>query len=138
MTTIDWDTLRRAAAEATVNSYAPYSHLFVGAAILLDDGTIVTGCNVENASYGLGVCAEVTTIGRYRMDGHIGKKILAVAATDQYHRQLTPCGRCRQILMEHAGPDALVDGASGPRPMRELLPDWFGPDDLANLPPASS
>lgn len=130
MTIVDWDALRRAAAEATERSYAPYSELRVGAAMALDDGTIVTGCNVENASYGLGVCAEVTAVGRYRMDDHVGKQIVAVAATDQYHRKLTPCGRCRQILMEHAGPDALIDGVRGPRPLRELLPDWFGPDDL--------
>jgi cytidine deaminase len=127
---IDWDALRAAASAATAFSYAPYSKLQVGAAMLLDDGVVVSGCNVENASHGLGACAEVGMIGRFRVEGHAGKRVLAVAATDQFQRRLTPCGRCRQILMEHAGPDCLVDGEHGIRPMRELLPDWFGPDDL--------
>jgi cytidine deaminase len=125
---IDWDALRLAARAATKHSYAPYSNLQVGVAALLADGRIITGCNVENASFGLTFCAEITMIGRLRMEGV--SPLVAVAAADQFDRQLTPCGRCRQILMEHGGPDLLVDGPSGPRPMRELLPEWFGPEKL--------
>jgi cytidine deaminase len=127
---IDWDALRAAAIEATEHSYVPYSRLQVGAAALLDDGTIISGCNIENASIGLTFCAEITLIGRMHMDGYGRGRMVAIAATDQFHRRLTPCGRCRQILMEQGGPDLLVDGTPDPRPMRELLPDWFGPDDL--------
>ncbi len=127
---IDWDSLRVAAAEATTHSYVPYSRLQVGAAALLDDGTIISGCNVENASIGLTFCAEITLIGRMHMAGYGRGRMVALAATDQFHHRLTPCGRCRQILMEQGGPDLLVDGTPNPRPMRELLPDWFGPDDL--------
>jgi cytidine deaminase len=127
---IDWDVLRAAAVAATEHSYVPYSRLQVGAAALLDDGTIIAGCNVENASIGLTFCAEITLIGRMHMDGYGRGRMVAIAASDQFHRRLTPCGRCRQILMEQGGPDLLVDGSPHPRPMRELLPDWFGPDDL--------
>jgi cytidine deaminase len=130
MTSIEWDALRAAAKEATAFSYVPYSRLQVGAAVLLDDGTIINGCNVENASIGLTFCAEITMIGKMHMAGYGRGHMIAVAATDQYARRLTPCGRCRQLLMEHGGPDLLVDGDPAPRPMRELLPDWFGPEDL--------
>lgn len=125
---IDWDELYRQACEATSHSYAPYSKLHVGAAALLDDGRILQGCNVENASYGLGFCAEVTLVGQMHMTG--GGRLVALCAVSGAGEVLTPCGRCRQILMENGGPDMLVQGAHGPRPMRELLPDWFGPEDL--------
>ena len=130
---IDWDALRAAASEASTHAYAPYSGLHVGAAMLFEDGTIISSCNVENASYGLGACAEVTLVGRIHMLGLFGHKVLAVACTDQFDRHLTPCGRCRQVLMEHAGPAALIDGENGPRPLGELLPDFFGPGDLAEV-----
>jgi cytidine deaminase len=127
---IDWDAIRASATEATTHSYVPYSRLQVGAAAQMDDGTIISGCNVENASIGLTFCAEVTLIGRMHMAGYGRHRMVAVAATDQFDRRLTPCGRCRQLLMEQGGPDLLVDGSPEPRPMRELLPDWFGPEDL--------
>jgi cytidine deaminase len=127
---INWEALRASATEATKFSYVPYSHLQVGAAALMDDGTIINGCNVENASIGLTFCAEITLIGKMHMAGYGRHRMVAIAATDQYARRLTPCGRCRQILMEHGGPDLLVDALPEARPMRELLPDWFGPEDL--------
>jgi cytidine deaminase len=130
---VDWDALRASASAATEFSYVPYSDLQVGAAVLLDDGAIINGCNVENASIGLTFCAEVTMLGKMHMAGYGIHHMVAVAATDQYGRRLTPCGRCRQLLMENGGPDLLVDGEVGPRPMRELLPDWFGPE---HLPPS--
>jgi cytidine deaminase len=108
----------------------PYSRLQVGAAVLMDDGVIISGCNVENASVGLTFCAEITMLGSMHMAGYGRGRMVAVAATDQYNRRLTPCGRCRQLLMENGGPDLFVDAAPAPRPMRELLPDWFGPEDL--------
>ncbi len=130
MSIIDWDAVRASAAAATAFSYVPYSRLQVGAAALMDDGTIINGCNVENASIGLTFCAEITMIGNMHMAGYGRGRMVAVAATDQFKRRLTPCGRCRQLLMEQGGPDLLIDGSPGPRPMRELLPDWFGPEDL--------
>lgn len=129
-TPIDWDALRASAKAATAFSYVPYSHLHVGAAALMDDGTIINGCNVENASYGLAFCAEVTMLGKMHMAGYGRGRMIAVAATDQFDHRLTPCGRCRQLLMENGGPDLLIDATPEARPMRELLPDWFGPEDL--------
>ncbi len=127
---IDWEPIRAAAKAATAFSYVPYSRLQVGAAVLMDDGVIITGCNVENASIGLTFCAEITLLGSMHMAGYGRGHMVAFAATDQYDRRLTPCGRCRQLLMENGGPDLIVDAAPNPRPMRELLPDWFGPEDL--------
>jgi cytidine deaminase len=89
---------------------------------------MVIGCNVENASIGLTLCAECAMLGQMFLTG--GGRLVAVVAVDGAGSVLTPCGRCRQLLMEHGGPDLLVQGVRGPRPMRELLPDWFGPEDL--------
>jgi cytidine deaminase len=125
---IDWDRLRAAAVGAAEHAYAPYSGLAVGAAAVCDDGRVVTGCNVENASYGLGVCAEVTMAGQLRLSG--GGRLVAVACRSGAGAVLTPCGRCRQVLYELGGPDCLVDTSSGARSVAELLPDAFGPTDL--------
>jgi cytidine deaminase len=124
----DWPTLRDAAVAASRSAYAPYSRLSVGAAALCDDGRVVAGCNVENASYGLGVCAEVTMAGQLRLSG--GGRLVAVACRSGTGELLMPCGRCRQVLYEFGGPDCLVDTPLGPRPMRDVLPDAFGPEDL--------
>jgi len=110
------------------HAYAPYSGLSVGAAALCDDGRMVTGCNVENASYGLGLCAETTMAGQLRLTG--GGRFVAVACRSGTGELLMPCGRCRQVLYELGGPDCLVDTPSGVRPMSEVLPDAFGPGDL--------
>jgi cytidine deaminase len=124
----NWDALREAAVAAAGSAYAPYSHLQVGAAAVCDDGRVVTGCNVENASYGLGLCAECTMAGQLRLTG--GGRFVAVACRSGAGELLMPCGRCRQILYEFGGPDCLVDTPRGILPMREVLPDAFGPADL--------
>ncbi|GGM59547.1 cytidine deaminase [Longimycelium tulufanense] len=126
--TVDWEALRSAAAEAADHAYSPYSGLRVGAAGLADDGRLVAGCNIENASYGMALCAECTMVGQLRMTG--GGRLVAVAVRGGDGELLMPCGRCRQILFELGGPDCLVDTPGGPRSMREVLPDAFGPDDL--------
>ncbi|MGV0795091.1 cytidine deaminase [Mycolicibacterium sp. XJ1819] len=133
-TDIDWKLLRHKAAEVTARAYAPYSGLAVGAAALVDDGRVVTGCNVENVSYGLGLCAECAVVCALHSGG--GGRLIALSCVDATGRVLMPCGRCRQVLLEHGGGQLLIDHPQGPRPLAELLPDAFGPDDLrlANRP----
>ncbi|HEY2176896.1 MAG TPA: cytidine deaminase [Mycobacteriales bacterium] len=125
---IDWPGLRSAARAAMAHAYAPYSNFPVGAAALVDDGRTVVGTNVENASYGLGLCAECGLVSALHASG--GGRLVAFACCDGAGAVLMPCGRCRQLLWEHGGPDLQVDTASGIRPLSELLPDAFGPDDL--------
>ena len=125
---IDWAELRTAATAAARNAYAPYSGLHVGAAAVCDDGRTVVGCNVENASYGLALCAECTMAGQLRLTG--GGRFVAVACRSGDGVALTPCGRCRQVLYELGGPDCLVDTPRGVLPMTEVLPDAFGPAQL--------
>ncbi len=126
--TINWDELRAAATGAMKSAYAPYSNFPVGVAALVDDGRIITGCNVENASYGIGLCAECGLVSNLIMSG--GGKLVAVACVDRHGNALMPCGRCRQLLWEHGGAACLIDSVSGIKPMSEILPDAFGPDDL--------
>jgi len=121
---VDWDALRAAAAGAAGHAYAPYSRFTVGAAGLVDDGRVVTGCNVENASYGLTLCAECGLVSALHASG--GGRLVAVAVTDALGHDLSCCGRCRQLLFEAGGPDLEVNE----RPMSEWLPGAFGPDDL--------
>lgn len=123
MTDPDWETLRAAAVSAAASAYCPYSGLRVGAAAWCDDGRVVTGCNVENASYGLTLCAECTMAGQFQLTG--GGRIVAVACRSGTGKLLMPCGRCRQVLSELGGPDCLLDTPRGARPLRELLPDAF-------------
>ncbi|MDP9073559.1 MAG: cytidine deaminase [Actinomycetota bacterium] len=113
----------------TANSYAPYSRVRVGAAGLVDDGRLIGGCNVENASYGLGLCAECGLVSALFASG--GGRLMAVSVVAGDGRWLSPCGRCRQLLFEVGGDDLLVDGEGGPRPLGSLLPDAFGPEDVA-------
>lgn len=124
----DWESLRRQARDAMSRAYAPYSGYPVGAAALVDDGRTITGCNVENASYGLGLCAECGLISALFATG--GGRLTAFTCVDRAGDLLVPCGRCRQLLHEHGGPDLLVDTAAGIRPLSELLPDAFGPGHL--------
>ncbi|MFF5991487.1 cytidine deaminase [Prauserella flavalba] len=124
----DWEALRQEAVRAALLAYAPYSGLQVGVAGLVDDGRLVTGCNVENASYGLGLCAECTMAGQLRLSG--GGRLVAVACRSGTGELLMPCGRCRQILFELGGPTCLVDTPSGVLAMSQVLPDAFGPADL--------
>ena len=127
---IDWDVLRNAAREAMARAYAPYSRFPVGVAGLVDDGRLVTGCNVENASYGLSLCAECGMVSDLVRSG--GGRLVAVACVDGEGRPLMPCGRCRQLLWEFGGAGMLIETvARGVVPLGEVLPDAFGPDDLA-------
>ncbi|HEY3611302.1 MAG TPA: cytidine deaminase [Pseudonocardiaceae bacterium] len=128
MNTVDWAALRMAAVAAADQAYAPYSGLRVGAAAVCDDGRIVVGCNVENASYGLTLCAECTMAGQLRLGG--GGRFVAVACRSATGELLMPCGRCRQVLYELGGPGCLVDTPHGALPMADVLPDAFGPDQL--------
>ncbi len=130
-TEIEWDVLRHRATEMLSHAYAPYSRYPVGAAGITSDGRVVAGCNVENVSYGLGICAEVSLTAQLISQG--GKSLRAVTVTDASGKVLMPCGRCRQVLLEHGGRDLLVDHPSGPRVLSDLLPDAFGPDDIAEV-----
>jgi cytidine deaminase len=124
----DWERLREAARAAMSRAYAPYSNYPVGAAALVDDGRVVTGCNVENASYGLGLCAECGLVSALHSSG--GGRLVAFTCVDRDGQALMPCGRCRQLLWEHGGPELLVELPSGIKPMTEVLPDAFGPERL--------
>jgi cytidine deaminase len=133
--TVDWPALRTAATDAMRTAYAPYSRFPVGVAGLVDDGRVVTGCNVENASYGLTLCAECGLVSDLVRSG--GGRLVAVACVGGDGRPLMPCGRCRQLLWEHGGPEMLLETVSKTSPtqtrivpMREVLPDAFGPEDL--------
>jgi cytidine deaminase len=130
---VDWPALRSAARAAGAHAYAPYSGLPVGAAGLVDDGRVVVGANVENASYGLTLCAECALVTALHATG--GGRLVAVAVVAADGAPLTPCGRCRQLLWEHGGPSALVDAADGPRTVAALLPDAFGAADLRRAAP---
>ena len=126
---IDWKSLRDRAFEVSRSAYAPYSRFPVGAAALVDDDRIVTGCNVENVSYGLGLCAECAVVCALHSTG--GGRLVALACVDGAGNTLMPCGRCRQLLLEHGGPQMLIDHPGNPRTLAQLLPDAFGPEDLA-------
>ena len=128
MTEPDWPALRQAAQEAMTHAYAPYSRFPVGVAALVDDGRTIVGCNVEIASYGLGLCAECGLVSTLHATG--GGRLAALACVDASGAALLPCGRCRQLLWEHGGPGLLVDTVDGPVPMSELLPRAFGREDL--------
>ena len=124
----DWEALRAAATTAMGRAYAPYSRFPVGAAGLVEDGRVVQGCNVENAAYGVALCAECGLVSALVAGG--GGRLVAVAVVDGRGVVLMPCGRCRQLLWEHGGPTMLLDTPSGVRPMTEVLPEAFGALDL--------
>mgnify|MGYP001268146736 FL=1 len=125
---INWENLRIKAKEVAKMAYAPYSNFPVGAAGLTDSGEIVTGCNVENASIGLTLCAECGMISElHKMNA--GKLIAAVASNPE-GEALAPCGRCRQLLIEAGGKELIVDGPGGPKSIVDLLVDPFTVDDL--------
>jgi cytidine deaminase len=125
----DWHALRQAATTVAGNAYAPYSGLRVGAAGVTSDGQLVTGCNVENASYGLTLCAECGLVSS--LHAHGGKALVAVAVVAGDGQPLLPCGRCRQLLLEAGGPGLLVDTDQGPVQLSVLLPAAFTGTDLA-------
>lgn len=128
---IDWKLLRHNAQVVMRRAYAPYSGYAVGAAALVDDGRIVSGCNVENVSYGLSLCAECGLVGNLAASG--GGRLVAFTCCDAKGSILMPCGRCRQLLLEHGGGEMLVDTSSGFRSLSELLPDAFGPEQAEGL-----
>jgi cytidine deaminase len=125
---VDWPVLRSAAVEAMGRAYAPYSGFPVGVAALVDDGRVVTGCNVENASYGLSLCAECGLVSELLNTG--GGRLVAFTCVNGHGDLLTPCGRCRQLLQEHGGSGLLLETTTGIRPLSDLLPDAFGPEEL--------
>jgi cytidine deaminase len=125
---VDWSALKTAAIEAMKRAYAPYSDFPVGAAALVDDGRIVSGCNVENASYGVGLCAECSLVSNLTMTG--GGKLVAFTCVDGNEEVLMPCGRCRQLLYEHSAPGMVLETVSGVKTIDQVLPDAFGPRQL--------
>ena len=125
----DWGALTAQAVEAATHAYAPYSRYQVGVAGRVDDGRVVTGCNVENAAYGVALCAECGMVSQLHITG--GGRLTHVACVNGRSEVIMPCGRCRQLLMENGGPELLLITASGVRRMDEVLPDAFGPDNLA-------
>ncbi len=128
MVEINWDELRAAAISAMRNSYSPYSEFPVGASALCEDGRIISGCNIENASYGVGLCAECSLVSELFRTG--GGKLVAFDCVDGDGNTLMPCGRCRQLLYEHAAPNMVLNTVSGIKTIDEVLPDAFGPKDL--------
>ena len=125
---VDWDALRSLATEALTHAYVPYSKFPVGVAALVDDGRIITGANVENASYGLTLCAECALVSSLHMTG--GGKLVAFACVDGHGNALMPCGRCRQLLYEHSAEGMLLATVSGIKTIDEVIPDAFGPRTL--------
>ena len=124
----DWEGLRAAAHEASARAYAPYSNYRVGAAARVDDGRVIVGCNVENAAYGVTLCAECGVVSTLHAEG--GGRLTHFVCTNGDGDVIMPCGRCRQLLYENGGPDLLLWTVSGVKTMAEVLPDAFGPADL--------
>lgn len=125
---IDWDLLHAQAISAMKKAYAPYSKFPVGVAALVDDGRIVEGCNVENASYGLTLCAECGLVSTLAATG--GGRLVALYCVDSHGNALMPCGRCRQLLYEHGGDDLQLMTDTGVKPLSQLLPWAFGPEEM--------
>ncbi len=125
---MEWDDLVKAACEAATHSYSPYSHYPVGAAGLTDDGRLVTGCNVENASYGLTLCAECGLVSALAASG--GGRLVKFTCVNAAGEIITPCGRCRQVLLEHGGTALAVLSPAGVVTLADLLPQAWGPADL--------
>jgi cytidine deaminase len=128
VTDVDWEALTAAAVAVSKLAYAPYSHYPVGAAARVDDGRVVVGCNVENAAYGVVLCAECGVVSQLHATG--GGRLTHFVCVNGRGEMIMPCGRCRQLLFEHGGRELLLLTGSGVRGMDEVLPDPFGPDDL--------
>lgn len=133
---VDWDALRAAAVAARQNAYVPYSKFPVGAAALTSDGRIISGCNVENASYGLTLCAECGLVSTLHATG--GGQLVAFTCVDGKDNVLMPCGRCRQLLFEHSTAGMMLETVSGFRTIEQVLPDAFGPRQLDEYSASSS
>lgn len=128
---IDWDALRARARDIVQHAYAPYSNYRVGAAALVDDGRIVAGCNVENAAYGVVLCAECGLVSELVAGG--GGRLVAFTCCNSEDDVIMPCGRCRQLLWEHGGAELLVETPLGVQTMGQVLPQAFGPEALAGV-----
>lgn len=128
MAEVDWETLRQEAIAASAYSYSPYSKFPVGVAGFTDNGRLVSGANVENASYGLTLCAECSMVSHLHATG--GGRLVAAYCVDGKGDPLMPCGRCRQLLYEHGGPELLIMTPEGVQTMTQILPQAFGPWDL--------
>ncbi|MGA8845462.1 MAG: cytidine deaminase [Nocardioides sp.] len=124
----DWSALHAAAVAVAERAYAPYSKFRVGAAALVDDGRVVVGCNVENAAYGVALCAECGLVSSLHAGG--GGRLTHFVCVNGQGEVIMPCGRCRQLLHENGGPTLLLQTPSGLRTMDDVLPSAFGPDDL--------
>ena len=127
-----WSIVVSAARDAASSAYVPYSHYPVGAAALVDDGRLVAGCNVENASYGLTLCAECGMVSSLIASG--GGRLVAFTCVNGQGEIITPCGRCRQLLLEHGGPTMKLLVPNGECTLDDLLPQAFGPGDLSEFP----
>ncbi len=130
-TQLDWEKLKAAAVDVSKHAYVPYSHFPVGAAALADDGRVLVGCNVENAAYGVVLCAECGVVSSLHATG--GGRLTHFVCVNKDEEIIMPCGRCRQLLYEQGGPDLLLWTVSGVRTMSEVLPDAFGPEDLRHV-----
>jgi len=128
MSIVDWQLLEKTAIAAMETAYAPYSKFPVGVAALVDDGRIISGCNVENASYGLTLCAECGLVSNLILSG--GGRLVAFLCVDLNKNYLMPCGRCRQLLQEHGGSKLEMMTDQGIKPLAELLPWAFGPEEM--------
>ena len=128
MQQVDWQLLEKTAIAAMESAYAPYSKFPVGVAALVDDGRIISGCNVENASYGLTLCAECGLVSNLILSG--GGRLVAFLCVDLNRNYLMPCGRCRQLLQEHGGSKLEMMTNQGIKPLAELLPWAFGPEEM--------
>ena len=127
----DWEALRAAACDIAERAYVPYSHYPVGAAAVADDGRVVVGCNVENAGYGVTLCAECGLVSSLHATG--GGRLTHFVCVNGEGEVIMPCGRCRQLLWENGGAALQVLTVRGVRPMTEVLPDAFGPEDLERV-----
>lgn len=125
---IDWPALQARATELMERAYAPYSGYPVGVAGLVDDGRVVGGCNVENAGYGVALCAECGMVSELVATG--GGRLVAVSCVNRAGETIMPCGRCRQLIWEHGGAECLLATPEGILPMSQVLPQAFGPEDL--------
>jgi len=125
---IDWAALRAKAREANARAYAPYSNYSVGAAAIVDDGRVIMGCNVENAGYGVTLCAECGLVSELHITG--GGRLTAFVCVNRAGEVIMPCGRCRQLLFENGGPNMLIETPAGVLTMDQVLPQAFGPQDL--------
>jgi cytidine deaminase len=125
----DWAALQDAARAVMAHAHAPYSHYRVGAAATADDGRVLVGCNVENAAYGVALCAECGVVSQLHATG--GGRLTHFVCVDGAGEVIMPCGRCRQLLWENGGAELRLMTRTGVRRMDEVLPDAFGPDDLA-------